>query len=196
MLVQAARNGRRLSSGAGARGKEGNLPPVRLIAALAQGYADGGSAAVNDQTPARPRRPEVRLEQFPYRMGDIIRFGDLDPQSHVNNAVFSTYFETGRVILLRDAKYGLRVDGATFVLARLEIDFRKELHWPGTIEIGTAVAEIGRRSFTYAQAIFHGDACAATSRATMVLIDQATRQPRALPDDVVARLKDLTLREV
>ena len=155
---------------------------------------------MNDQSPARPHRPQVRPDvrpdQFPYRTGDIIRFGDLDPQSHVNNAVFSTYFETGRVILLRDAKYGLRVDGATFVLARLEIDFRKELHWPGTIEIGTAVAEIGRRSFTYAQAIFHGDACAATSRATMVLIDQATRQPRALPDDVVARLKDLTLREV
>ena len=96
------------------------------------------SKSVNDQSPARPRRPEVRPEQFPYRTGDIIRFGDLDPQGHVNNAVFATYFETGRVVLLRDAKYGLRVAGGTFVLARLEIEFRKELHWPGTIEIGRA----------------------------------------------------------
>ena len=150
---------------------------------------------MNDQTPARPRRPEARLEQFPYRTGDIIRFGDLDPQSHVNNAVFSTYFETGRVALLRDPKYGLRVPGATFVLARVEIDFRKELLWPGTIEIGTGIADIGRRSFTYAQAIFHEGTCAATSRVTMVLIDQATRQPRPLPDDIVTRMKDLALRE-
>ena len=150
---------------------------------------------MNDQTPTRPRQPEVRPEQFPYRTGDIIRFGDLDPQSHVNNAVFLTYFETGRVILLRDPKYGLCVPGATFVLARVEIDFRQELHWPGTIEIGTGIAEIGRRSFTYAQAIFHEGACAATGRATMVLIDQTTRQPRALPDDVVTRMKDLALRE-
>lgn len=150
---------------------------------------------MNDQSPARPRRPEARPEQFPYRTGDIIRFGDLDPQSHVNNAVFATYFETGRVVLLRDAKYGLRVPGATFVLARLEIDFRKELHWPGTIEIGTGVADVGRRSFTYAQAIFHEGTCAATSRVIMVLIDQSTRQPRELPDDIVARLKDLMVRE-
>jgi acyl-CoA thioester hydrolase len=150
---------------------------------------------VNDQSAARARRPEVRLDQFPYRTGDIIRFGDLDPQSHVNNAVFATYFETGRVVLLRDPQYGLRVTGATFVLARLEIDFRKELHWPGTIEIGTGVADIGRRSFTYAQAIFHDGACAATSRVVMVLIDQATRQPRTLPDDIVVRLQDLMLRE-
>lgn len=150
---------------------------------------------MNDQSPARPRRPDVRPDQFPYRTGDIIRFGDLDPQGHVNNAVFATYLETGRVILLRDPKYGLCVAGATFVLARIEIDFRKELKWPGTIEVGSAVAEIGRRSFTFAQAIFHNDACAATGRATMVLIDQASRQPRALPDEVVARLKDLMLRE-
>src|SRR5258707_6270141 len=97
------------------------------------------SKSVNDQSSKRPPRPEVRSEQFPYRTGDIIRFGDLDPQSHVNNAVFATYFETGRVILLRDPKYGLCVSGGAFVLARLEIDFRRELRWPGTIEIGTAV---------------------------------------------------------
>jgi acyl-CoA thioester hydrolase len=166
-----------------------------LIPALPQGYAGVGEFAVNDQSPARPRRPEARPDQFPFRTSDIIRFGDLDPQSHVNNAVFSTYFETGRVILLRDPKYGLTVPGATFVLARVEIDFRKELRWPGTIEIGTAIAEIGRRSFTYAQAIFHEGTCAATGRTTMVLIDQSTRRPRALPDDVVARMKDFALRE-
>ena len=151
---------------------------------------------MNDQSPARPRvRPEVRPEQFPYRTGDIVRFGDLDPQGHVNNAVFATYFETGRVIPLRDAKYGLCVAAATFVMARIEIDFRKELHWPGTVEVATAVAEIGRRSFIFAQAIFRDGACAATCRATMGLIDQASRQPRALPDETVARLKDLMLRE-
>ena len=38
-----------------------------------------------------------RLEDFPYRLSDNVRFADLDPNQHVNNAVYATYFETGRV---------------------------------------------------------------------------------------------------
>lgn len=35
-----------------------------------------------------------RLEDFPYRQTDNVRFGDLDPNHHVNNATYATYFET------------------------------------------------------------------------------------------------------
>ena len=38
----------------------------------------------------------------------------------------------------------------------------KELRWPGTVEIGTGIAEFGRSSFKVAQAIFHDGVCAAT----------------------------------
>jgi acyl-CoA thioester hydrolase len=75
------------------------------------------------------------------------------------------------------------------VLARTEIDFLRELHYPGTVEIGTGIAQIGRTSFTFAHALFDGGLCAATGRATMVLIDADTRRSRPLPDDLVARLR-------
>ncbi len=44
--------------------------------------------------------PAPRLEDFPYRLTDNVRFADLDPNQHVNNAVYATYFETGRVTLV------------------------------------------------------------------------------------------------
>ena len=141
----------------------------------------------SSRKPPRPAPP--RLDQFPSRVPDIIRFGDMDRQGHVNNAVFATYLETGRVGIIYRAGDGLQVPGATTVMARLEIDFLKELHWPGTVEVGTAVAEIGRSSYTLAQAIFHDGACAAIARATMVLIDRETRRARALPPDLIERLK-------
>ena len=75
---------------------------------------------------------------------EICRFGDLDPQGHVNQAVFMTYFESGRVAMFRNKDLGIGVPGATFVLVRMEVNYMKELHWPGTIEIGTGVAEFGR----------------------------------------------------
>ena len=159
------------------------------------------SAAATDpehplqESPEKPPRPPLpRLEDFPIRVSDTIRFADLDRQGHVNNAVYPTYFETGRVPRIYDPKEGFQVDGCTTVLARIEIDFLKELHWPGTVEIGTAIAEIRRSSYVFAQAIFNEGACAARARSTMVLIDRATRKARPLPEDLVARLERVLMR--
>jgi acyl-CoA thioester hydrolase len=144
--------------------------------------------SVNDQPTDRPRRPAPQLADYPHRVADVIRFGDLDPQGHVNQAVFLTYFESGRVAMFRNPDLGIGVPGATFVMVRMEIDYVKELHWPGTIEIGTGVSEFGRSSFKVAQAIFRDGACAAMGRATLVCIDLATRKPRPLPEEAIARL--------
>ena len=146
-------------------------------------------------SPSRPARVLPTLDQFPRRTGDTIRFGDLDPQGHVNNTVFATYFETGRVMFLREPGNALNPPGTTSVLARLDVNFLREMHWPGEVEIGTAIVEIGRSSYTFLQAIFHEGQCAATARATMVMIDGATRKARPLPEDVVARLEGMRLRE-
>src|SRR3954463_11219499 len=156
-----------------------------------------GNWVVNDHSmaAAKPTRVLPQLSQFPGRTHDIIRFGDLDPQGHVNNTVFATFFETGRVAFLREPGNTLSPPGTTSVLARLDINFLRELHWPGAVEIGTGVAEIGRSSFTFLQAIFHEGACAATGRATMVMIDAATRRSRPLPQEAIARLEALRARE-
>lgn len=144
---------------------------------------------MNEQS--KPARVVPTLDAFPGRTTDIIRFGDLDPQGHVNNTVFATFFESGRVAFLREPGNALSPPGTTSVLARLDISFLKELHWPGSVEIGTGIAEIGRSSFTFLQAIFHEGACAATGRATMVMIDAQTRRSRPLPEEALARLEAL-----
>jgi acyl-CoA thioester hydrolase len=150
---------------------------------------------VLQEPPPKPKRaPPPRLEDFPVRVPDLIRYGDIDRQGHVNNAVFSTYLETGRVAIIWDENDGLQVPGATSVLARVEIDFLKELHWPGTVDVGTAVAEIGRSSYVFVQAIYRDGVCAAAARSTMVLIDGATRRARPLPDELIERLERRRLR--
>ena len=147
---------------------------------------------MNDAKPGP--RPACRLDNFPHRTTDIIRYGDLDPQGHVNNAVFATYFETGRVAMFRQPDLGNGVPGGTFVLVHTAIDFLRELRWPGTVDIGTAITEFGRSSFTVSQAIFHGGTCAATGIAKMVLIDGSTRRSRPLPADAIARLSEWKYR--
>jgi acyl-CoA thioester hydrolase len=139
--------------------------------------------------PSAGRRPAPRIEDFPHRTVETIRFGDLDRQNHVNNAVFATHFESGRVIILYGEEYGLIVPDANFVLARVEIDFLGEMHWPGNVEIGTAIARVGRSSLGLAQALFVNGACVATSDNTLVLIDTATRRPKPFAPEHAARIR-------
>jgi acyl-CoA thioester hydrolase len=149
---------------------------------------------MNDQPTERTRALPV-LADYPHRVTEIVRYGDLDPQGHVNQAVFATYFESGRVAMFRSPDLGIGVPGITFVLVRMEIDYIKELHWPGGIEIGTAIEKFGRSSFTAAQAVFRDGVCAAAGRATRVCIDLASRRSRPLPEELVAKLGQWTKRE-
>ena len=95
------------------------------------------------------------LEDYPSRASTDIRFADLDRQGHVNNAVFATFSEVGRVAFMYDPERPLVSEGRSFVIARLLIDFRAELFWPGTVDIGTGVVRVGRSSFTLAQGLFN-----------------------------------------
>jgi acyl-CoA thioester hydrolase len=146
---------------------------------------------VNEPIP-RGRRPAPRPEDFPHRTVETIRFGDLDRQNHINNAVFATYFESGRVIILYGEEYGLVVPGASFVLAHLSIDFLDEMHWPGEVEIGTAIAGVGNSSIRLDQALFVKGVCVATAENTLVLVDEATRKPRPFAPEHAARIRAAT----
>lgn len=123
---------------------------------------------------------------------DVLRYADTDRQGHVNNAVFATFLESGRVRVLYDPDRPLAPDGAAFVIARLVLDFRAEIRWPGEVEIGTAVARLGRSSVTLVQGLFVGGTCAATAESVIVLMDETTRRSRPFPDESRALLESLS----
>ena len=138
-----------------------------------------------------PVRSDVapQLEDFPYRLSDNVRFADLDPNGHVNNAVYASYFETGRVTLVKDRSNGLIPPGLSWVMVRLDMHFRAELHWPGQIEMGLGVVKFGRTSVTFEQAVFSQGKCVASAVAITVLIDDATRKPTPLTAEIRANFQ-------
>ena len=138
-----------------------------------------------------PLRPDVapRLEDFPYRLSDNVRFADLDPNHHVNNAVYASYFETGRVTLMKLPEYGLTPPGLAWIMVRLDIHFRAELRWPGTIELGLGVVKFGRTSVTFDQVVFSEGICVASAQSVSVLLDEATRKPMPLTPEIIAKFQ-------
>jgi len=135
----------------------------------------------------------LSLDDFPMQTADKLRYADTDRQGHVNNAVFATFLESGRVDMIYNPDDPLAAPGTEFVIAQLVLDFRNEIQWPGTVQIGTRVASIGRSSIKLDQAIFQDGRCAATAQTVIVQIDTTTRQSAPLTDSTRARLETLTV---
>jgi acyl-CoA thioester hydrolase len=131
----------------------------------------------HDATPeAHPIPPADQRSSYRLWAYDKLRYGDTDRQDHINNAAYATFAETGRVTFLYDPKLGLLKPGQNAVVARLEIDFKSELRYPGIVDIGLRVLAIGRSSCRLGEAIFVGEVCAATCEVVMVLVEDATRK--------------------
>ena len=78
----------------------------------------------------------------------IVRYGDLDPQGHVNNAATITYLEHARVSYIRHLKLW---DGGSFLeigflLARVELDYRAPIQLTDQVEVGVKTTRLGNKS--------------------------------------------------
>jgi acyl-CoA thioester hydrolase len=132
----------------------------------------------------------TKIAYYAHWTKERVRYNDTDRQGHVNNAVFVTFLEAGRVSLLYDPqKRALTPEGTSFVLANLALNFRAEILWPSEVRIGTTVSRMGNSSVTFSQALFVGDNCVATAQTVLVLIDDATRKSRSLPDQTRRELE-------
>lgn len=132
---------------------------------------------------------DLALEEFPFRARDKLRYGDTDKLGHVNNAVFSTFLETGRVEMLYTPGLALMNEGADFVIANLNIDYLAEVTFPGEVEIGTRVLSIGRSSLKMQQVIFQNGVRVARAQTVIVQMDKTTRRSTPFSEAALAQLR-------
>jgi acyl-CoA thioester hydrolase len=128
------------------------------------------------------------IADYPARLTVPLRYNDTDRQGHVNNAVFVTLLETGRVRLLYDADKALSPPGTQFVIANLNLDYLRELDWRHPTEIGTGIIKIGNSSVRFSQLIMQHGHVAARAETVIVLMDETTRKATKLSDKTRAEL--------
>ena len=119
-----------------------------------------------------------------------IRWSDVDAFGHVNNAVYATYLEECRDEWL-DAALGDGEAAWDFVIARLAIDFRRELRLEDERLVASCrPVRIGRSSVTLREEIrtLRGE-LAAEAEAVIVARDAATGGSRPLREDERAALE-------
>jgi acyl-CoA thioester hydrolase len=119
-----------------------------------------------------------------------IRWRDVDAYLHVNNAVYATYLEECRDEWLAK-RLGDIGDVWDFVLARVAIDFRRELRLEDEeVVVTCALAGIGRSSVTLREEIRTRDGeLAAEAGAVLVARDRETGRSRRLTEAERAALE-------
>lgn len=131
-------------------------------------------------------KPEYQKETFPHWTTISIRFRDLDPLNHVNNAIFSTYYEEARIDFIGQVPplSNQIKNGYSFVLANLEISFVRPVEYPAEILIGTGIKSLGNSSITSFQAIYTAEDNTLTSVAEAhgVWFDLSKQRPSRIPE--------------
>jgi acyl-CoA thioester hydrolase len=102
-----------------------------------------------------------------------VRYGDLDPQGHVNNATYLTYFEQARVGYL--TQLGLFSRDQSFseigvIIADIHIRFLAPLYWGTSIKVGVRTSRIGGKSLGVEQCIRAADSDHLFADGTVVLV--------------------------
>ncbi|RQH03119.1 acyl-CoA thioesterase [Natrarchaeobius oligotrophus] len=118
-----------------------------------------------------------------------VQFRDLDPLNHVNHATYASYLETAR-LEYTESVLEVPLDELSFVVANLEIDYRRPLTLDDEPAVALWVSELGESSCTMSYEIRADGDVAATAETTMVHLDREANRPTPIPEAVRERIRE------
>jgi len=115
-----------------------------------------------------------------------VRYGDLDPQGHVNNASYLTYLEEARIGYIK--QLGLWTGGSFLdigiIVADAQVTFRMPLVYGVQVQVGVKVESIGGKSLKMAYSIEDHEAkIYAKASTVLVAFDYHSGKTILVPDD-------------
>jgi len=102
-----------------------------------------------------------------------VRYGDLDPQGHLNNAKYLTYFETARTHYF--VELGLFQPGQSFmdigvIMAKASVSFHAPVHFGMPVKVGVHTSKLGGKSITVLQNIVHAESGEVLASGEVILV--------------------------
>ena len=108
---------------------------------------------------------------------DKVRWGDQDGVRHINNVAYAEYLENARTELIIERVIAHKAKGDSFTVRRVAIDYLGMGSYPGQVEVGSCVLDIGESSFVVGQGVFMDDRCLVTGETVHVQHRKGERVP-------------------
>jgi acyl-CoA thioester hydrolase len=128
------------------------------------------------------------MSEFNFYYPVEVRYGDLDPQGHVNNAKYLTYFEHARLHYRRRLR--LFHEEQSFldigvILADIHITFKAPIQWGRKLNVGVRTTSLGNKSMTVEQCIMDADSheVYATGEVVQVAYDYQKGKTIPVPEE-------------
>lgn len=110
---------------------------------------------------------------------------------HVNNAVYLTYLELARFAYWKAAEIDRLEGDVSYIIARVEIDFRASAKTGDVLDIGISITGIGRTSFSMAYEIRdQGGRVVAAAKSVQVAYDYGAGKPVPVPEGLRQRIAE------
>jgi acyl-CoA thioester hydrolase len=122
-----------------------------------------------------------------------VRYAEIDAQGHVNNAVYLSYFEVGRVEWLRAAGLSYREleeRGYVFVVVEALVRYRRAAFFDDELTLHTELADLTRASIRFEYAVSRAGEALATGHTRHACVDLATGKPVRVPEEVFAAARE------
>ncbi len=114
-----------------------------------------------------------------------VRFRDVDALGHVNHAVVVSYLEVARYAWWRAFLRGREFRDVGFLIARVEVDYRRPILLGEAVRVELRCPRIGRTSFDLDYRVLRKDQLlCAEGRTVQVMMDFGSGRPAAIPDSV------------
>ena len=97
----------------------------------------------------------IKPSDYPFHHKTKTRWKDLDAFQHINNAVFLSYFEDARISLFE--RWNLEPHGKSLIVAKVVVNYYKQLLHPSDFLIGQKVSRVGNSSFDIQSTMFNAD---------------------------------------
>jgi acyl-CoA thioester hydrolase len=124
-----------------------------------------------------------------------VQWGDQDMFGHVNNVVFFRWYESARIAYLNRIGLSNLMERERIgpILAAIGCNYRRQLTFPDTVDVGSRVTRIGRSSLTMTHALWsqRQQALVADGESTIVVFDYQTQRPVAVPDAIREAIEKL-----
>ena len=118
------------------------------------------------------------------------RFAETDALGHLNNATLPVWFEQARTPIFEIFVPTLSVREWNLILAKIEVEFVKEIFYGSDVEVRTAIEKLGNSSLVVYQEAWQNGELAAKGRAVMVHFDHQAKKSMPIPEGIRERLSD------
>ena len=113
-----------------------------------------------------------------------VRYGDLDPQGHVNNAKHLTYFEQARIHYMIELRLFTRDQSFMqigVIVAVVHITYLQPIHFGQNIKVGVHAARLGSKSMTWEQNVIDGDTERELARGEVIIVTYDYKDEKTIP---------------